>query len=428
MLAAVLVACGTSHGAGSGRLGRDGGLADAGNGTDADAGGDAGTPCDGGQADAGTPTPLTLFDGAELSRPPELVTPAQGLSPGVTDASHDFGGNLWAVSASRLFLKRAGLGGVESWGSGSGLKGDELLGVGGAAAGVAWVGYRGEGDSDDDPEWMWWTGGVGKVVLDGADIDVKNLSLYSPPGMYSQYPGGRHKLRTCYRVYPVKVGPHAGDQWFGCNHGMALVYGPNDRVLEHHHPGYCEWHVDTQSCTLHTGDVAALAIAADQDVWFGGSYGVGLLDYDQNGQPNFWGPEPVHNQPLWAQPLDPNQYGSEDVVGLAVAGDGSLWAASAHSGLAHRLGDGTVQLYQEAQGLPSNELLDVAADGANGLWLATTTRGVWRLDLGTGELRKAGGLPSDQAYRVVYEPTQAGPMLTVTVKGGVAVYPGTGAP
>jgi hypothetical protein len=346
----------------------------------------------------------------------------------VVDASHDLSGNLWAVTGSHVYVLRAGSGSAQSW-SGSGLKGAEILSVSGGLADVGFIGYKGEGDGDDgEPEFLRHTGGVAKVVLTGTGIDVTNLELVSPPGRYSQYPNGRYKLRTCYRAYAMKNGPFAGDAWFGCNHGAGIVYGPNARTDEHHHPGYCEWHDQTQDCTLHTGDVPAVAFTADSNVWFGGTYGVGALDYNDKGRPNFWGAEPVRNTPLWQHPSGSNGYGSEDIVGLAVAADGSLWAASARSGLAHRLNDGSVDIYDASVGLPTNDLVDVAADGANGLWVATVNKGVFRLDLGTGEIRQAAGLPSNVVYRVVHEVIDSGPLTTITVRGGVAIYRGPGAP
>ena len=63
----------------------------------------------------------------------------------------------------------------------------------------------------------------GAVTLDGADVALTNLVVASEPGRYAQYPEGRYKLRTCGRAYAIKRGPDAGNAWFGCNHGAALV-------------------------------------------------------------------------------------------------------------------------------------------------------------------------------------------------------------
>lgn len=386
---------------------------------------DAGTP-DAGDLDAGLPDAapqLTLFEGAPLPPPDEVLGTAQGLGAGVRDASHDAAGNLWAVDSSKIYVRRAGMGAFESFGTDDGLTGQEVLAVGGGVAGVAWVGYRGQGD-DTGVEPIEWrdTGGVGRVALSGADVDVTNLLLVSPPGRYPKYPDGRYKLRTCIRAYAVKSGQHAGDAWFGCNHGIGLVskdYG----VIEHHHPAKCLWDPVAEHCTDKVGWVGALAFTPGGDVWMGGDYGVMLLDYTVDSGPgHFWGLEPVRNQPLFVAPLSPNSYGSEDLVAVAVAPDGSLWAASSHSGLAHRHANGDIDVYQEADGLPSNHLADIAMDSSGQLWVATAEEGVFRLDVSTGEWRAATGLPSSETNRLVAEQVAGGERVTATVHGAVVVW------
>lgn len=383
---------------------------------------DAGTARDGGGSDGGLGGRLTLHVGPVLDPPSALYDQAHGLSNEVVDASRDAAGNLWAVSGSRLFVLRAGLGAFESFGPGDGLKDDELLSVSGGVADVAWVGYRGLGDDNADPLWWRETGGAQKVELSGADIRTTTYQLSSGPGVFPQYPEGRFKLRSCWRAYAVKSGPLAGEAWFGCNHGVAMV-GPRFGVEEHHHPGVCIVMGDPTTCTTKTGDVPAVAFTPDGDRWFGGTYGVMLLDYsDGNGNTQFWGPEPVRNESLFANPVRPNAHGSEDVSGLAVAADGTLWAGSLHSGLVHRLADGTVHGYRTDDGLPSNAVEDVAMDADGGLWIAFSEHGIWRLDTATGELRRASGLPSGLGRRVVFEETALGPAVVAVVRGGVAVY------
>jgi hypothetical protein len=136
----------------------------------------------------------------------------------------------------------------------------------------------------------------------------------------------------------------------------------------------------------------------------------------------------VRNTSLFKDPNGSNSYGSEDIVGVAEVADGSLWAASAHSGLAHRLPDGTVEIFQETEGLLTNDLEDLAVDGANGLWVATTENGVIRIDLTSGEWRRVPDLPSKLTKRIVFEPTDVGSFITMTVRGAVVVYSGNGAP
>jgi hypothetical protein len=404
----------------------DAGSTDAG-GVDAgtlDAGGfDAGT-LDGGPdggTDAGSFT--TLREGQPLPSPSELITPGNGLSQDIIDAQHDASGNMWAVDSSHLYVRRNGTADWQSFNSSSGLSGQEILSVGGGTEGVAWVGYKGIGDGDDtDPEAWRHTGGADKAELSGNRLAVTHYELTSPPGTYSQYPNGRYKLRRTLRVYPNKTGLYAGNVWFGSNHGTALVTAGGE-VLEHHHPILCVWDPMLMQCADHIGDVPALAFTPMGDIWFGGTYGVGSLQFS-DGKPggNFWGSEPVRNTSLFAQPISPNQYGSEDITGVAVAPDGTIWAASQNSGLAHRLANGMVEIFQEAQGLPSNHIEDLALDSNGGLWMATTEKGIVRLDLSTGTWQQAGGLPSAVTRRVMFETTSTGSFITAIVRQGIAVY------
>ncbi|MFM2153049.1 MAG: hypothetical protein RL199_1484 [Pseudomonadota bacterium] len=384
----------------------------------------------GGASSPGDPTPTTLAPAVLVLREgdPLALTgvagpmPAQGISRAVVDADVDAGGNLWAVDATHLYLLRPSAGAVESFDAGDGLRPDELRAVAGGLEGVAWVGHAGQGDANEDPEWMRHTGGVSKAVLSGADLDVTPYELSSPPGLYAQYPDGRYKLRTVHRVHATRTGPRAGDAWFGCNHGLALVPASGRFVLEHHHPGSCKPDPVTGDCSLHTGDVPAVAFTPEGDVWFGGTYGVGLLAYATS-LGDFWGAEPVRNLPLWSHPLKPNTHGSVDVVGLAALPDGTLWAASAHSGLARRRPDGTVDVLDAAAGLPTNRLTDLASDAAGQLWLGTREQGLVRLDPVGGEWRRVTGLGS-RIDRVKDVTRDGGPPRLLVVTDGRVVTGG----
>lgn len=377
---------------------------------------DAGDPPDAGDTpDAGT-IPAQWHAGAPLP-PGQTIA---GLPLDVTDATLDEGGHLWAVNGSRVFFVENAVGPVHTIGPADGLSSDATLSIAGAGAGEAWVGHQGLGDADDDPEWMRHTGGVTRITMTNGVPAFERFELSSPPGMYPQYPNGRYKLRTCLRAYVTHSGARAGDAWFGCNHGVGLV-AREGMVLEHHHPAYCEWHPETQSCTLRTGDVPAIAFTSDGDVWFGGTYGVGLLDYESGGQANFWGLEPVRNTLLFTAPLQSNVFGSEDIVGLGVTRDGHLWAASAHSGLAMRAPDGTVREWRVADGLVANDLVDLTVDDQDGVWLATARDGLVRFDPSTFEVRRAEGLASSFAQRVVFAPGPAGKGAIVAVVQGAVV-------
>lgn len=384
------------------------------------------------ESESGVP-PLPAWaleeDGA-FRAPDEVLTHAHGLGSQVRDASHDAGGNLWAVDGAKVYVRRARAGAFEAFGAGDGLTGQEILSVAGTVAGTAWVGYRGQGDDAEGEPVAWrGTGGVGRVELSGADVRVDNKLLVSPPGRFPKYPDGRYKLRTCIRAYGVKDGRYAGEAWFGCNHGVGFV-GMTYGVEEHHHPILCLWNPAEQRCTEKSGWVGAVAFTPEGDVWMGGSYGVMLLDYDNDGLDagHFWGPEPVHNESLFASPLEPNAYGSEDIVALTVAPDDTLWAASSHSGLAHRHSDGTVDIHQELDGLVSNRLSDIAATPDGYLWLGTEAQGIVRLELSTGKWQRAAGVPAGAVRRLVYDRTALGGRVTAVVSGAVLIWNEPSAP
>jgi sugar lactone lactonase YvrE len=364
-----------------------------------------------------TPPSFALKEGAPLTLDWSGPTATQGISTTVLDADIDAGGNLWAVDKAHLYLLRTGAGAVEAFDGNDGLRPDALRSVAGGLAGTAWVGHLGEGDANEDPEWMRRTGGVSKVLLRGAELAVTSYELSSPPGFYAKYPDGRYKLRTVHRAYATRSGPRAGDVWFGCNHGVALVPAQGTPVLEHHHPGYCEPDPATNGCTLRTGDVPAVAFTSTGDVWFGGTYGVGLLAYATS-PGAFWGDEPVRNLALWSKPMAPNSHGSVDVVGLAVESDGTLWAASAHSGLARRSSDGTVDLFDAGGGLPSNKLTDVALDSSGHLWLGTRDQGLVRLETASGEWRRVEPFSAGRIDRVKGVTRDGGEATVLVVANG----------
>ncbi len=392
--------------------------------------GDGGAPSDDGGAapDAGAVSDdggASIVPAWTIAAPtaPEFdwISLADGLAAGLVDASLDRSGNLWAVTSDRVFVRRVGTGTIERYDTSDGLKPDEILAVGGASAGIAWIGHRGEGDANEDPEWMRATGGVERLELTASGLRATAFELASPPGRYPQYPDGRYKLRSCLRVHAVNEGPFAGDVWFGCNHGAALIQASSGEVFEHHHPAYCEWRPETQSCTLRTGDVPAMAATAEGDVWLGGTYGVMQLDYaSPSGSGDFWGPEPVRDLRLWDLPLSPNAHGSVDVVAVAVTPDGTLWAASAHSGLAHRRADGAIEFLQQADGLASNRLVDLCHDGLGALWVATADGTLLRLAPPARLIEPIASLPG-RAVRLACVQTDAGPRVIVTTPVGVAV-------
>ncbi len=84
------------------------------------------------------------------------------------------------------------------------------------------------------------------------------------------------------------------------------------------------------------------------------------------------------------------------VRAIAVAGDGSLWLGTSRGGVV-RFDGSTWDVLDHADGLPSDEIMDVLEDARGRLWIATESHGVAvrEPDGRVRVLREADGLPDD---------------------------------
>lgn len=123
---------------------------------------------------------------------------------------------------------------------------------------------------------------------------------------------------------------------------------------------------------------------------------------------------------LWDDPI---------VTSLAEDGQGGLWVG-AGSGLYHRTGDGSVERFTTAHGLPDNRMRDIALAADGTLWLATR-EGVVRLRLDPATLRPASvktishadGLASNDVFAL--HPSRDGRIWVGTFSGVSAIDGGS---
>jgi hypothetical protein len=358
-----------------------------------DAGTDGGT--DGGEdggADAGS---IVLPSAAGWT----FYGPQHGGPREVYGVSADVSGNLWvAGGAEGLFLLEPGAttlrrfthaDGLGGYNDGSGWKGYEVRAVAGGPANTVFVGYRGvddtDGNDEDDPEWMLKSGDAARVVYNGAGISVTHIDISSPPGLYSQYPNGREKIRHVLRI----VYDHgSGDVWFGGNHGVAMFDARRQQVWEHQHiaiNGYRQTAAQDPSGASYTatmsGDWWGVALDPVGDVWIGGAHRIGKINYASGGR-SFWAKVDPDDVDVWPDRVLKNarpEDRQDDHVSELVADSGGVWVASSYWGLARLTPTGTsfVDMTRLADPGGVTSLERDPSDGS--LWVGHLWGGITRL-------------------------------------------------
>ncbi len=355
---------------------------------------DAGARPDGGPQDAGPAPrdagPLTMADAGPISFPSSsgwtFYGPQHGGPRAALGVSSDAAGNLWVAGGDEgLFLLTPGAqtfrrfthaDGLGSYTDASGVHGYKVLSVAGGPANTVFIGYEGVfgGLDDNDPPYQLKSGDADQVAFNGAGLTVRHFDLSSPPGLYSEYPAGRDKLRSVFRVvHDAK----SGDVWFGGNHGIAVYDRSHDLVVEHQHAAI-NGYTASGAYTLLSGDWYGLALDGHGDVWMGGGHRVGKLGYAAGR--NFWGPvSPVLD--IWpdAVPIDgkPKDRTDDYVQDLAVAADGSVWVGSIPNGLAHWSPSG-VAYYRTGLVDPKVTALEVDPEDGS-VWVGHLYGGLSRL-------------------------------------------------
>ena len=118
--------------------------------------------------------------------------------------------------------------------------------------------------------------------------------------------------------------------------------------------------------TLSAGFPASMGIhalcRADRDHLWLGTFGFGLLVYDGKG---------------FNSPAGPTDLLSNMVSYIFHAGDGTMWIACRHTGVAS-FADGRWVNYTHRDGLPNASVMSIHEDPSGAIWISTRTEGVWR--------------------------------------------------
>jgi hypothetical protein len=353
---------------------------------------DSGTPGvptpDAGPVDAGVPHTAERIDVHDATGW-KFYTGSDGLPGSVMGASADEGGRLWvAGGGSGVYALIDGR--FRQFGTPY-----EAISIAGGPRDVAFVGYNGIGDCED--EWdrfgdnhgradpaIYKSGDADRLVLHGTSVSREHYDISSGPGVVAGEPAGREKLCSVYRVLYDRAQQRV---WFGGNHGFAMGAADSTAVEEHVHPAINDvhgWFITGEYYGIAMDTVPHFDSRSGKsfyDVWFGGYVRTTRFRFGETFG-DFWAAQPLtelyargdatdiskdpvaqaaywNRMDIWPDPVgerrdpahgdwkssEPDKNKAEDwdldnVTGIAVLSDGTAWIGSHTNGLRHVTHDG----------------------------------------------------------------------------------------
>ena len=383
-------------------------------------GDDASTPP---QGDGGSFMPPASSDPPVAHAPPASIAVSTLLSgQDVLDVSVDQGGGVWAVTSSTVYYFAPGRSTPFTYNQANGLARGQYTWtdtwfspgtypvtfstVAGGMSGEAIVGNFGE--IADRVQLNPATGAITR--LDNMQVTPANTTP-------SEYPEHVKRVVAAWRAVVDLNGTFQGTAYIGGFHGYYAFHGLTAdcgclAFEEHQH--YIN---DT---LIAGGDVRALAIALDGDVWQGDRDVVTLLPQRSKGaNTGFFDYD-------FTVALDVFPGVRDEVSGLAVDGAGGVYVASDGNGLAY-LAPSTyaTSYWSAATTLPQNHLKSVAVDATGDVWIATASAGVARLHPATGAwtyYQQSTGLPSNDIRAIYWDKLSAGKKIYIATDNGIAIY------
>jgi hypothetical protein len=330
-----------------------------------------------------------------------IYAAAQSLSGTIIDASPDDAQNIWAVTPDALYVLRPGQQAFRRYTAADGLHVQtytdpatgqvtvsNITAMVGGRGNEAFVGYRGYEQTIPPPappsccvpnadfsDPRWHLGQADKVTLntDGT-LAIRRYEFICDVSFNCW------EERSVRRMIFGHGGTAVGHLFIGFDHGVTHVF--NDTWGDHTHV-QTFWHYDDGREVQRMGEQYGLALFPNGDLLSAGGYGVGT-------QP--WHPDPKAwwvQRFLWAfttfGPATPYNNGEHDLLvpegyrednrGAAVTPDGTAWWVSLRTGLSS-YNDSTAggnyfmtRHYTNVSGLPTTNLMDIAADPDGSLWI-----------------------------------------------------------
>jgi hypothetical protein len=307
----------------------------------------------------------------------------------------------------------------------------KVISVAGGPANTVFVGYEGmPGTGSEHCESNWDSGNPDPARYKSGDADrvtllpddtlaVVHYDIFSGPDIVGDEPQGREKICDILRI---AYDPRTHSVWFGGNHGFAwgdanIDFNPTCNgqlqcgVLEHVHPAinayvYSHPQEDRQrypddpsqwrvSYALLTDSYYGVAVDPSGDVWFGGSDRSTRFRYVTSSgsmdQPDYFEAQLMteaddyawNRFDIWPDAVGephesrPEERTADNVSGMAVTADGSVWVGSFSRGLAQLTSDGRVVRRISTQLVDRRGLVSsVAADPLdNSVWAGASWGG-----------------------------------------------------
>jgi hypothetical protein len=336
---------------------------------------------------------------------------AEGVNDSIQGVGVDTAQNVYAVSHTSLYIRRAGAAKFERYDQNTnGLQNWPFLSVAGAGPGVAWVGHEGLtpdsefNDPPTDPPEVRHSGDIEMIELTPTGItatyhDTHNSN--SPSGVWDH-------TRSVNNLVIPRRGPAAGEVYLSTEHAVLRYQG--EKYTDHRHLQVFDGR------STHYGAAKALTVTDDGTLWYGSDYMLGALAWT----PRLY--EWYFDNP-WILPT--NAYGTEMEQdwneGIGVDSKGGVWAAARTHGLTNLSITGKHSAL-ETLDMPNTNANDLIVDTNDTVWVATDG-GLYRYDP-VAKTWKQFNEAGDGIMHVYLDDTVVPRAIYAGNNGGIFVYRG----
>jgi hypothetical protein len=342
----------------------------------------------------------------------------EGLGDNIVGVGVDTAQNIYAVSDSTFYVRRAGAARFEAYQRNSnGLRDYTMLSVAGGGPGVAYVGYEGvfgpgDPDVDPDPPEVRKSGDVQEIHLQPSGFTATTWDTHNSNVPIS---GKYDHSRSMYEIFVPKRGPAAGEVFLGTEHGIVRYQG--SLYADHRHIA-TDVSNGNGTTSQRFGASKAMTVTDDGTVWYGNDFRFG-------GVP--WTPR-LYEWYFDAPWLFPSYgFGGETDrdynEGIGVDSKGDVWVGARTLGMVHLImAPNKHSAKKEKLDVPSAMINDLVVDLNDTLWLATDA-GAYRYDPVTKKWTRFAAVSSG-VNKLYLDDTVSPRALYFATGNGITVYRG----